>query len=100
MNDIIFQRECGVLSASTQFSRRVNSRPGIYQRFALDCELDKHTGPVNDACFNQTGELLLSGSDDCQVNLWNLETRELRTSWQTTHSSNIFSVIFLPLTST
>jgi len=52
----IFQRESGTLGASSQFLRRVSSRPGLYERFALDCELDKHTGPVNDACFNQTGK--------------------------------------------
>eukprot|EP00210_Caulerpa_lentillifera_P008131 g7765.t1 len=95
---LIFKRESGSIKSSTDFIRQTTSRPSLYERFALDSVLTKHTGSVNEAAFNRTGELLVSGSDDGYVNLWNVNERELRLSWQTTHTANIFSVIFIPET--
>ena len=50
----------GVLSSSTN----------LLHRLKLDKLLDGHQGCVNTVHFSPTGELLLTGSDDLQVILW------------------------------
>ncbi|KAK9787482.1 hypothetical protein WJX73_000111 [Symbiochloris irregularis] len=63
-----------------------------------DC-LYKHNGCVNHISFNSTGELLVSGSDDTHVGVWNLglENKNVH-QLKTGHTLNIFCVRFMPST--
>ncbi|XP_071478761.1 DDB1- and CUL4-associated factor 6-like [Diadema antillarum] len=68
------------------------------QRLQLDTTLDVHRGCVNSICWNDTGSLILSGSDDKKLCFTNPHNRQLVTSVPSGHRSNIFSAKFLPYT--
>ena len=48
----------------------------LLHRLKLDKLLDAHGGCVNTVHFTPTGDLLLSGSDDLQIILWDWATGE------------------------
>jgi len=54
-----------------------------------------HEGCVNAINFNSTGSLLVTGSDDQAVKIWDFSTRKCLASLQG-HSSNVFATLFLP----
>uniref|UniRef100_A0A914C6Z6 WD and tetratricopeptide repeats protein 1 n=1 Tax=Acrobeloides nanus TaxID=290746 RepID=A0A914C6Z6_9BILA len=54
-----------------------------------------HDGCVNTLSWNKPGRLLVSGSDDQHIIIWE-EAGRLRHKFQTAHTNNIFSVQFLP----
>ncbi|PBC33079.1 DDB1- and CUL4-associated factor [Apis cerana cerana] len=93
----------------------------MMQRMALLKRLKVHNGCVNSVCWNATGELILSGSDDQHLvltNAYNYESRSnididrnvvalpneqkplyvihVLTDYKTSHRANIFSAKFLP----
>ncbi|CAI6337756.1 unnamed protein product [Periconia digitata] len=82
--------------------------PGLYgdTKFVQDLdivnELEGHTGCVNALCWSSSGRLLASGSDDHRINIHSYHPDSstsqfnLTTSIVTGHSSNIFSVKFMP----
>ena len=60
---------------------------------------EEHTGCVNTLSWNESGSLLISGSDDCRVCVWDCGgggTPTLRRAVKTGHRRNIFSALFLP----
>ncbi|MCO5581572.1 hypothetical protein L7F22_035460 [Adiantum nelumboides] len=57
-----------------------------------------HQGCVNAVTWNSEGSMLLSGSDDTRVNLWDYSNRKLVHSIDSGHSANIFCVKFVPET--
>ncbi|KAF2270916.1 WD and tetratricopeptide repeat-containing protein [Lojkania enalia] len=65
-------------------------------------ELEGHTGCVNALCWSRSGRLLASGSDDHRINIHSYHPESstaqfnLTTSIVTGHTSNIFSVKFMP----
>lgn len=67
-------------------------------RLELQTKLRGHEGCVNCLEFTANGSTLASASDDLCVFLWNPLNGKLRTSFQTPHRGNIFSVKFLPKT--
>lgn len=68
------------------------------QRFALLKRLPLHNGCVNTLCWNDTGEYLLSGSDDEHLIITNGHNYKIKSVYCTCHTSNIFSAKFLPHT--
>ncbi|KZC08979.1 DDB1- and CUL4-associated factor 6 [Dufourea novaeangliae] len=68
----------------------------MMQRMALLKSLRVHRGCVNSVCWNATGDLILSGSDDQRLVLTNPYSYEVLTTYKTCHRANIFSAKFLP----
>ncbi|CAJ0954816.1 unnamed protein product, partial [Mesorhabditis belari] len=67
----------------------------LIDRIGLEKVLEGHDGCVNTLRWNRSGTLLLSGSDDQTVKIWNL-AGELVKSIATTHTGNVFGAEFLP----
>lgn len=53
---------------------------------------------MNTIAWNASGSLLISGSDDTKVNIWDYGSRKLIHSIDTGHSANIFCTKFMPET--
>ncbi|XP_033224955.1 DDB1- and CUL4-associated factor 6-like isoform X2 [Belonocnema kinseyi] len=68
----------------------------MMQRMSLLKRLKVHDGCVNSICWNNSGELILSGSDDQHLVLTNAYTYQVLTDYKTSHRANIFSAKFLP----
>ncbi|XP_029434952.1 DDB1- and CUL4-associated factor 6 isoform X5 [Rhinatrema bivittatum] len=73
-------------------------RREFIQRLKLEATLSVHDGCVNTICWNDTGEYILSGSDDTNLIISNPYNRKVLTSIRSGHRANIFSAKFLPLT--
>eukprot|EP00922_Rhytidocystis_sp_ex-Travisia-forbesii_P053282 GHVS01079006.1.p1 GENE.GHVS01079006.1~~GHVS01079006.1.p1 ORF type:complete len:801 (+),score=174.67 GHVS01079006.1:156-2405(+) len=58
--------------------------------------LSAHDGCVNCLSWNETGSLLLSGSDDATIAVWEYPKLNLKAKVQTYHTANIFCGRFLP----
>ncbi|GMR43970.1 hypothetical protein PMAYCL1PPCAC_14165 [Pristionchus mayeri] len=69
--------------------------PDVVERLDHYKTMSGHGGCVNTLKWNGDGSLLVSGSDDTNVKLWNVEG-ECRSTYETTHAGNIFGVIFVP----
>ncbi|KAK5640506.1 hypothetical protein RI129_011317 [Pyrocoelia pectoralis] len=68
------------------------------QRLKLIGRLAIHQGCVNTLCWNETGEFILSGSDDQRLMITNGHTYKVHEDYHTSHNANIFSAKFLPNT--
>lgn len=68
----------------------------LTQRLKLDKELNVHKGCVNSIVWNETGDRILSGSDDQKLVITNPFTSKVHVKYTTVHRSNIFSAKFLP----
>eukprot|EP01114_Cavostelium_apophysatum_P010368 TRINITY_DN2400_c0_g1_i1.p2 TRINITY_DN2400_c0_g1~~TRINITY_DN2400_c0_g1_i1.p2 ORF type:complete len:692 (-),score=192.97 TRINITY_DN2400_c0_g1_i1:2965-5040(-) len=98
------------LSPETSFSPYYNLKLGSLQReiqsnvsfvskLYLHKELKKHSGCVNTVQWNESGTMLITGSDDCRLNIWSgPPSYKLRKSLHTGHHRNIFSGVFVPYT--
>jgi WD repeat-containing protein 42A len=91
----VWQREVGQLS-TRNFARRLGASQDLVLRLDLYAKLDKHKGCVNTVSFNSDGDILVSGSDDKRVMLWNWETERVKLSFHSGHSNNIFQAKFMP----
>ncbi|KAI3461472.1 hypothetical protein Pfo_018135 [Paulownia fortunei] len=87
-----FKREMG-LSPPRIFSRRT-----LIEHIDLYGKLNGHQGCVNSVAFNSTGELLVSGSDDRQIMLWDWAAEKLKFSYPSGHLDNIFQARIMPFT--
>ena len=65
-------------------------------RFELAYKLFGHDGCVNSLHFNESGNLLASGSDDLDIIVWDWEKKRKRYSFSSGHNANIFQSKFLP----
>ncbi|ORZ36026.1 WD40-repeat-containing domain protein [Catenaria anguillulae PL171] len=61
--------------------------------------LQGHGGCVNTVHWSQDADLIISGSDDQQIRIWDASTLEPVSHFHSGHSSNVFSAMFLPNTS-
>ncbi|XP_037932154.1 DDB1- and CUL4-associated factor 6-like, partial [Teleopsis dalmanni] len=68
------------------------------QRLGLLYKLRVHDGCVNSVIWNDTGEYLLSGSDDQFLVISDPYKQQVKLKYKTLHSANIFSARFLPQT--
>ncbi|XP_036754514.2 DDB1- and CUL4-associated factor 6 isoform X3 [Manis pentadactyla] len=77
---------------------RYLGRREFIQRLKLEATLNVHDGCVNTICWNETGEYILSGSDDTKLVISNPYSRKVLTTIRSGHRANIFSAKFLPCT--
>ncbi|XP_051147180.1 uncharacterized protein LOC127262510 isoform X2 [Andrographis paniculata] len=93
----IWQRELGELS-SRSFFRRLGASEDLVLRFDILRKLDKHQGCVNTVSFNATGDILVSGSDDTRIILWDWETGQVKLHFHSGHENNVFQAKIIPYT--
>ncbi|XP_066562216.1 DDB1- and CUL4-associated factor 6 isoform X2 [Amia ocellicauda] len=79
---------------------RINylGRREFVQRLKLEATLNVHDGCVNTICWNDTGEYILSGSDDTNLVITNPYSRKVKATIRSGHRANIFSAKFMPHT--
>ncbi|KAH9322174.1 hypothetical protein KI387_016813, partial [Taxus chinensis] len=68
------------------------------QRLELSVTLVKHKGCVNTVHFNPSGDLLVSGSDDREIIIWDWATGNKKLSFNSGHTNNIFQARIMPFT--
>ncbi|XP_016465615.1 uncharacterized protein LOC107788450 [Nicotiana tabacum] len=90
-----YKREIG-FSHPRNFSRRISASEAMVKRLDLYGKLTGHEGCVNTIDFNATGDVLVSGSDDRRVILWDWATRTSKLSYPSGHMDNIFQAKFMP----
>ncbi|XP_067265314.1 DDB1- and CUL4-associated factor 6 isoform X2 [Chanodichthys erythropterus] len=73
-------------------------RREFVQRLKLEAVLNVHDGCVNTISWNETGEYILSGSDDTNLVITNPYNRKVKTTIRSGHRANIFSAKFMPHT--
>ncbi|XP_062021539.1 uncharacterized protein LOC133738110 isoform X1 [Rosa rugosa] len=91
----VWQRQLGEISARN-FAHRLGGSEDLVLRLDVHRKLDKHRGCVNTVSFNADGDILLSGSDDRRLILWNWETGKVKLSFHSGHNSNVFQAKFMP----
>lgn len=91
----VWRREVGQLS-SRNFAHRLAASEGFVLRFDILRKLERHRGCVNTVSFNASGEILVSGSDDRRVILWDWEVGHAKLSFHSGHGNNIFQARFMP----
>jgi WD repeat-containing protein 42A len=62
------------------------------QKLKLSKQLIGHKGCVNSLDFNNAGDVIASGSDDCNICLWNWSQGTCISKYRTAHFKNIFQV--------
>ncbi|XP_022146098.1 DDB1- and CUL4-associated factor 8 [Momordica charantia] len=92
----ISDREIGI-GRPRNFSRRFSASQIIVEQLNLENKLNGHDGCVNAVEFNSTGDLLVSGSDDSKVILWDWARNSMRFSYPSGHLDNIFQTKIMPL---
>lgn len=65
-------------------------------RFEVHRNLEKHKGCVNTVSFNADGDILISGSDDRRVILWDWQLGKVKLSFHSGHGNNVFQAKFMP----
>uniref|UniRef100_A0A3Q3D5A4 Ddb1 and cul4 associated factor 6 n=1 Tax=Hippocampus comes TaxID=109280 RepID=A0A3Q3D5A4_HIPCM len=73
-------------------------RREFVQRLKLEATLNIHDGCVNTISWNDTGEYILSGSDDTFLAITNPYNKKVKKSIRSGHRANIFSAKFMPHT--
>uniref|UniRef100_F7A4V0 DDB1- and CUL4-associated factor 6 n=1 Tax=Ornithorhynchus anatinus TaxID=9258 RepID=F7A4V0_ORNAN len=86
------------LEEPARLRTRYLGRREFIQRLKLEATLNVHDGCVNTICWNDTGEYILSGSDDTNLVISNPYSRKVLTTIRSGHRANIFSAKFLPCT--
>ena len=66
--------------------------------FDIHRKLAKHRGCVNTVSFNTDGDILVSGSDDRRIILWDWESGHVKLSFESGHMNNVFQAKFMPYT--
>lgn len=93
----IWQRELG-LAQSRAFTRRVGASEALIKRSDRYGKLNGHKGCVNTLHFNRTGDLLVSGSDDKEVIIWNWMAKTKKVAFSSGHTDNVFQARIMPFT--
>ncbi|KAG6572132.1 DDB1- and CUL4-associated factor 8 [Cucurbita argyrosperma subsp. argyrosperma] len=91
------KREVGEISTRS-FANRLGALEDFVLRLGLLRKLERHKGCVNTVSFNAAGDVLVSGSDDRRVILWNWEAGKVKISFQSGHNNNVFQAKFMPYT--
>lgn len=93
----VYELPYGSTTSFQLFDAAKNSKKFI-QKLRLQVKLPVHNGCVNSICWNNTGEFLLSGSDDQHLCITHGYKHTVLANIQTGHRANIFSAKFLPNT--
>ncbi|XP_073842523.1 uncharacterized protein [Musca autumnalis] len=81
------------------FNNRFYASRHVVERMKLSHVLRKHNGCVNCLNFNKGGDLLVTGSDDARLIVWDWAGNKVKHIWKSGHSSNIFQSKFVPTSS-
>ncbi|XP_068639898.1 uncharacterized protein [Aristolochia californica] len=95
--DGLWQREVGEISPRS-FAHRVVATEDLVLRFDIYKKLKKHRGCVNTVSFNGDGDILVSGSDDKMVTLWNWDQGSVKLAFHSGHTNNVFQAKIMPYT--
>ncbi|XP_010432320.1 PREDICTED: DDB1- and CUL4-associated factor 8-like isoform X2 [Camelina sativa] len=90
-----WRREVGGIS-SRNFSNRFSASENLVLRLEIYKKLEKHKGCVNTVSFNAEGDVLISGSDDWRVILWDWQLGNVKLSFHSGHANNVFQAKFMP----
>ncbi|GAB2291907.1 hypothetical protein Dimus_026157 [Dionaea muscipula] len=93
----VWKREVGELS-TRNFSHRLGASEDLVLRLEILRKLEKHRGCVNTVSFNAAGDIIVSGSDDRRIFLWDWEMGRVKLSFHSGHINNVFQAKFMPLT--
>lgn len=102
----LFSRENGFTSRTPQnfskihssFESRFYSSRHIVEKLRVETKrLSKHKGCVNCLNFNRSGNMLVTGSDDLRIILWDWPSRKIIHNFKSGHSLNIFQTKFVEL---
>ncbi|ONK62429.1 uncharacterized protein A4U43_C07F3770 [Asparagus officinalis] len=86
------------LSQTHKFTRRVGASEVFVKRLDRYGKLNGHKGCVNTVHFNPSGDLLVSGSDDKDVIIWDWAAKTKSCTFSSGHSDNIFQARIMPFT--
>uniref|UniRef100_A0A8C7CI63 Uncharacterized protein n=1 Tax=Oncorhynchus kisutch TaxID=8019 RepID=A0A8C7CI63_ONCKI len=89
---------CEIMNVKNLSALCVRRREFV-QRLKLEATLNVHDGCVNTISWNDTGEYILSGSDDTNLVITNPYNRKVKATIRSGHRANIFSAKFMPQTS-
>ncbi|KAK9842230.1 hypothetical protein WJX81_001681 [Elliptochloris bilobata] len=83
------------------FMRACCADAALVARLAQTAELPGHSGAVTAASWAEAGELLVTGSEDCRLKVWNLQRLHtakhgVECTVESGHTSGIYCVRFLP----
>ncbi|KAF7656462.1 hypothetical protein LDENG_00040990 [Lucifuga dentata] len=89
-----------LIGCNEPYAIRTNylGRREFVQRLKLEATLNVHNGCVNTISWNDTGEYILSGSDDTFLVITNPYNKKVKKSIRSGHRANIFSAKFMPHT--
>jgi WD40 repeat protein len=90
----LYKRSSGAIT-SHQFQSGLFSSQNCMDRVESSGDLVGHRGCVNAINFNVDGSLIVTGSDDKTVKIWNTADRRCITTLYG-HQSNVFATNFLP----
>ncbi|XP_038694294.1 DDB1- and CUL4-associated factor 8-like isoform X1 [Tripterygium wilfordii] len=91
----VWQRELGSLSTRS-FAHRLAASEDLVLRLDTYKKLEKHRGCVNTVSFNGDGDILVSGSDDKRVILWDWQSGQIKLSFHSGHLRNVFQAKIMP----
>lgn len=96
---IIF-REIGLYKKPRMWSNCFYQSLVGVQKLKLSVQLKGHEGCVNSLDFNSAGDIIVSGSDDLKICLWNWSLGKCILKYESGHSENVFQVklLILPYT--
>ncbi|XP_043708431.1 DDB1- and CUL4-associated factor 8-like isoform X4 [Telopea speciosissima] len=93
----LYQREVGELSPRA-FTHTAGASENLVLQLDLYKKLEKHRGCVNTVSFNAVGDILVSGSDDRLIKLWDWEAGRVKLSFHSGHTKNVFQAKIMPFT--
>jgi len=83
---------CG--RSPVRFTQRFSCSLRSVQRLSLLATLDGHSGCVNSVGFSSARPLLVSGSDDLKLAMWDWATRNNVAMFDSGHTNNVFQTKF------
>uniref|UniRef100_A0A673L4R4 DDB1- and CUL4-associated factor 6-like n=1 Tax=Sinocyclocheilus rhinocerous TaxID=307959 RepID=A0A673L4R4_9TELE len=98
--NLIWDVQKRTIGCTDPYAVRTNylGRREFVQRLKLEAVLKVHDGCVNTISWNETGEYILSGSDDTNLVITNPYNRKVKMTIRSGHRANIFSAKFMPHT--
>ncbi|KAL7689296.1 putative WD40/YVTN repeat-like-containing domain superfamily, WD40-repeat-containing [Plasmopara halstedii] len=94
LSRLLLERE--VRGNSSVINSACQGHGSLVRRLQCEAVLDGHEGCVNTLQWNESGQLLASGSDDHKVIIWRYNQHKQQQVIESGHRLNIFAVCFVP----
>ncbi|ONK55925.1 uncharacterized protein A4U43_C10F2360 [Asparagus officinalis] len=95
--DGLRQREVGDI-APRNFEHLVAASEDLVLKLGIHRKLEKHGGCVNTLSFNADGSIIVTGSDDRTVILWDWDAGLIKLEFESGHSRNVLQAQMMPCT--